>query len=103
MALIKAVIQKAASGALANYDSILKSVSGLVDYSVPYDLIAAMLRSFLNGDRWNVATYAVTGTGGNDWCFSINQNNYVMYPNYDTVNYARSLIRKLYNGEAVYP
>ncbi len=103
MAVIKGVVQKAASGAITNFDSVLNTVSGLIDYSIPYDLISMMIRSFLNGDKWNVATYAVTGTGGNDWCFSINSNNYVMYPNYGTVEYAQSLIYKLYNGEAVNP
>lgn len=104
MELIKAVLRKATStSALANYSAILDSVSGLVQTSMPYDVMSSMVQSFLNGDSWNIVSYAVSGSNGNEYCFSIGMNNYVMWPNYSMVSYAQSLIRQVYNGSWVSP
>ena len=104
MAVIKAVMQKLSSSSTwSNFNQILDSVGGLINTSMPYDTIAAFSQSVLGGESWNVSSYAVTGSNGMEYCFSTGQTAYVMYPNYGTVSYAQTLIRKLYNGEWVSP
>lgn len=50
--------------------------------------------------RWNVHSYAVTGSGGNNKTFSMpGTTAYVMYPNQATVAHASELIDMVLSGE----
>ena len=103
MALIRAILAKlTSSAAVSNFGQVMDSLGGLMRTSVPYDTIAALSQSTLEGG-WNVASYSVGGSGGMTYSFSIGQTAYVLYPDYGTVGYAQSLIRRLYNGEYVSP
>ena len=103
MAVIKAIINKAISPALLmNYSSILESVSGSFETSMPYDVIAGLVRDQLNsGGSWNIVSYSVDGTGDSQKPYSLSTNAYVMVPNYDTVNHAIELMNQVKNGETL--
>lgn len=103
MAVIKAIINKAISPALLmNYSSILESVSGSFETSMPYDVIAGLVRDQLNsGGSWNIVSYSVDGTGDSQKPYSLSTNAYVMIPNYDTVNHAIELMNQVKNGETL--
>lgn len=45
--------------------------------------------------------YAVTGYGGSEKPYSLGMNAYVMYPNRETVDYAKMLIDKVMSGEVL--
>ena len=104
MNLIKAVAQKAASGALvANFDAVMSAIGSSIISNMTYDMIASLSRSFINGDGWTVASYTLSGAGATEYCPSLGAANYVMWPDNGKVDYARNMIRRAYNGEKVSP
>ena len=90
LAVIEGVIKKAMSPALLqNYSKIMESVEGSFETSVPYDVIAGLVRKQLNeGGQWTVESYSVDGSGATKRPYSMSANAYVMVPNMDTVNTA---------------
>lgn len=95
MAVIDGVIKKALSPALLkNYTKILKSVEGSFETSIPYDLIAELVRDQLDqGGTWRVESYSVDGSGAKKKPYSMSSNTYVMVPDYDTVKTASDMIK----------
>ena len=52
--------------------------------------------------KWEIFTYAVTGTGGSNTTYSMpGFYAYVMYPNEESVQKAQGLINKVLSGEAI--
>lgn len=101
MAVIKGVINKALSTELLkNYTSVLESVEGSFETTVPYSLIAKIVREQLsNGGSWNIVSYSVDGTGDTQKPYSMSQNAYVMIPDESTVEHAKTLMAQVRNGE----
>ena len=101
MAVIKAVIEKAMSPSLLkNYASIMESVSGSFETSMPYDLIAELVRDQLDkGGSWNIVSYSVDGTGDSKIPYSMSTTAYVMVPDQSTVDTAIAMINQVKNGE----
>lgn len=103
MAVIKGVINKLMSvEVLKNYSSLLHAVEGSFETSVPYDLIAQLVRDQLSsGDGWNVVTYSVDGSGSSQRTYSQGYKAYVMIPNQETVDTAKALMQQVRDGEIV--
>lgn len=104
MAVIKGMIQKMSSGALlTNYGQILDSMGGYFRTNVSQEELAAVVKMQLNDmSEWNIQTYAVSGVGTNDYCYSRpNKKSYVMIPNEATVAHARTLIQMVMEGESL--
>ncbi len=103
MAVIQGVINKALSPEiLKNYNSLLSAVEGNFETSVPYNMVASLVRDQLNhGGDWNIVTYSVNGTGGYEIPYSMSQYAYVMYPDESTVAVAKDLIQQVYDGKVI--
>ena len=103
MAFIKGVINKALStDMLLNFNSVLNSVEGCFETSMPYEVISALVRDQIEtGADWNVVTYAVTGSGNSAIPYSMNFEVYVMDPDMETVEIAKDLIQKAFDGEVL--
>ena len=101
MAVIQAVIEKAMSPAiLTGYTDIMESVSGNFETSMPYDLIAEIVRDQLdNGGSWNVVNTSVDGTGDTRRPYSLSTGAYVMIPDQQTVDAAIAMMEQVKNGE----
>lgn len=101
LAVIEGVINKAMSTALlTNYSNVMESVEGCFETSVPYDVIASVVRKQLDqGGAWNIVSYSVDGTGASKRPYSMSTNAYVMVPNYDTVNTAISMMNQVKEGK----
>lgn len=101
MALIKGVINKALSPTLlTNFDEILLSVAGSFEGSMPYEVLAGLVREQLSeGGGWNIVSYSVDGSGASKKPYSLSTNAYVMVPNQDTVNTAIYMMEQVKNGE----
>jgi len=101
MAVIKAVINKAMSPAiLSNYTELLESVAGNFETSMPYDMIAELVRDQLNkGGSWNIVSCSVNGTGDMRVPYSMSETAYVMIPDQSTVDAAKAKIDMVYQGE----
>lgn len=100
MAVIKAVIDKAMSPAiLTGYTELMESVAGNFETSMPYDLIAELVRDQLeNGGSWNIVSTSVTGSDSSGYTYSAG-NAYVMVPDQATVDAAIAKINQVKNGE----
>ncbi len=94
MAVIRAVIQKAASPAiLTGYADILDSVQDYMQTNVPYTLLAELVREQLeSGASWEISTYSVDGTGDTQIPYSMSSSVYVMVPDTATVEHAKELL-----------
>lgn len=103
MAVIRGVVKKALSPEiLTSYSSILSSLDGCFGTNITYEEIAQILQQQLsNGGDWTIVSYSVDGTGATEKPYSMSQKAYVMVPNYDTVDKAKSLMEKVRNGEVV--
>ena len=101
MAVIKAVINKAMSPAiLSNYSELMESVAGNFETSMPYDMIADLVRDMLDkGGSWNIVSCSVNGTGDMRVPYSMSQTAYVMIPDQSTVDAAVAKMNQVYNGE----
>lgn len=105
MAVIQAVIDKALSPALLkNYTQVLDAATGAFETSMPMEIIGAITAEQLKeGGKWNVTTCSADGTGDNQTPYSLDFSTYVMHPNYETVEHAKTQIQKVLNGEIVTP
>lgn len=100
MAVIEAVFQKAMSPSiLKSYLSILDSVQGCIDTSVPYDVLADLVRQQLeSGAAWNIESFSVNGSDAHSTTYSMNQDLYVMIPDESTVQQAKEKLAALGNA-----
>jgi len=103
MAVIQGVLKKVLSPALLqNYVSVLNAVEGSFKTDVPMDLIGALVARQLNsGGQWSVVTYSVDGKSEYRVPYSLSFEASVMIPDYDTVDHAKELLQKAYNGKIV--
>ena len=101
MEVIKAVINKAMSPAiLTGYADLMESVSGNFETSMPYEMIAELVREQLdNGGSWNIVSTSVTGTGDTRVPYSLSTGAYVMIPDQESVDAAIAKINQVKNGE----
>ena len=103
MKVIAAIVTKMTSGTtiISNYTSILESVSGMFTTNITSDEIGKLVKMQLTDmAKWNIQSYAVTGTGGSQKTYSMpGTNAYVMYPNEKTVDHASKLIEKVMAGD----
>ena len=110
MKIIKAVIQKLASGAIiSNYADILASLQGMFVTDIGMNDISELVKMQLNDlASWNVQTYAVTGVNGEDRTYTGGHAS-VMYVDQGMVDYASELIDRVIAGDiltdqdAIYP
>ena len=103
MAVIRAVVNKALSPEiLTKYSSLLSTLDGCFGTNITYEEIAELLQDQLaNGGNWTIVSYSVDGTGATEKPYSMSQKAYVMVPDYNTVDKAKSLMEKVRNGEVV--
>lgn len=99
MAVIKAMINKMMSkDMLLNYTSVLNAVSASMATDMSYDEISSLVKMQLDSmPSWDIQSYSVDGTGDNLPCFSLSFPNYVMIPDENTLNQAKSYIKDIYN------
>lgn len=103
MEVIRGVVKKTLSPEiLTSYSSILSSLDGCFGTNITYEEIAQILQQQLtNGGDWTIVSYSVNGTGATEKPYSMSQKAYVMVPDYNTVDKAKSLMEKVRNGEVV--
>lgn len=102
MELIKGVINKMQTPAvLNNFTGIMNTVSGNVQTSISMDQLAALCRMQLDtGASWTVDTYAVSASGGYEYCYSYKGTKlYVAYLNWNSVREASNLMRNVMAGQ----
>lgn len=100
MKVIQGIIDKATSpDILKTYLSLLDSISGCFETSIPYDVISSLVKEQLDkGGSWQVLSYSTDGTGDTQQPYSMSQKAYVMVPDQTTVDKAKSLMQKVRQG-----
>ncbi len=102
MTVIKGIINKITSPALLkNYQKVLNALPNSFLTNITFDQVKALVRAQQkDGTSWHVTSYAVTGTGGSDYCYSWpGMQLYVTRPDVDSVGLAKTLIDQVMNGE----
>ena len=103
MKVIKAVIDKLSSSKtlIANYSDILKSLEGMFETSFTPEEISNLVKMQMEDmSPWNIQSFAVDGKGGYAETYSWKgQELYVTWPNVNTVNHAKNLVKRVLNGE----
>ena len=106
MAVIKGIVDKATSPQiLKTYDKVLKAVEGHVLTNMPYEDISALVKMQLKDmSSWDITSYAVSGYGDMQPCASMpGWDLWVMQPDDDTVDAAKTMIQQVLNGEVPTP
>ena len=103
MAVIQGVINKVLSPEiLKNYTSVLEAVEGNFETTVPYELVAELVRGQLEkGGSWDIITYSADGRGDSQIPYSMSVYAYVMIPDQDTVDRAKNMIQAMENNETI--
>ena len=102
MEVIKAVINKMTSPSiLAKYGEILDEVADCVMTDIPSNVIYDLVKYKLSNDvTWTIDSYTVTGTGKHTTTYSMPGTTcYVMIPNDQDVENAKSLIESVLDEE----
>lgn len=83
---------------LKNYNAILNSIYNLYTTDIPIEFVTDNIKSTLeNGNKYQIETQSVNGTDSTNKVHLGTVTDYVMEPNYDTVNEAKSKIIKIMN------
>ena len=104
MEVLEEIINKLASGTIiTRYAQIIESVEGMFTLGFTNEEISQLVKMQLSDmASWDIKNYTVTGTGTSKETYSMpGQKVYVTIPNYDTVEHAKSLIEKVFDGELV--
>ena len=100
MLVIKATIEKLESSEmLKNYAGIMDDMDGSFQTDMTKEDIGYLVQSTLADSDWKILTYSVSGSDSTQVCFSLGQDAYVMVPNNSDVDYAKTIINKVLNGE----
>ena len=101
MAVIKAIVNKATSSQiLSSYADLLKAIEGCFITNMHYEDMSALVKMQLRDmTGWNIVSYAVSGEGDFDYCATFDMDLWVMQPDEDTVEVAKTLVQQVLNGE----
>lgn len=103
MAVIQAIIKKAASGAiLTHYGDILESMGSCFGTNLTNEEASNLVKMQLSDmASWNIKSFSVAGDGNgkSTYCYSIpGQKVYVLPQNTSYVDHAKTLIDKVFDG-----
>ena len=101
--VIRGVINKVISPEfLVRYSSLLTAVEGSFEMTVPYDLIASLVRRQLDeGGDWNIVSYSVGGEGTHEVSPALGETVYMTIPDEATVQTAKDMMAQVFNGEVI--
>ena len=106
MQVITGMIRRLTTGnLLTNYKTVMSNLEGMFTTSMPAATMSRLIRMQLTDlARWEVYTYAVTGSNGQATTWSTGRTKvYVMYPDEATVTRASSLMKQVLRGERLSP
>ena len=97
MAVIKAIVEKVeSSDMLKNYSSVMDSLAGTFQTDMSKDEVGDIVQQMLEDMKsWNIYSFSVSGSDGEDVCSSMGAVGYVMYPYESDVEFGKQLIQKV--------
>jgi len=103
-AVIEAVIRKLASNAIiAKYDALLNAVSGKFQTNLETNEITSLAKLQLEKmPKWTVKSISLNGSDSSNYTYTYSSGKlYVMEPNLESINDAKTTINKILNNETV--
>lgn len=109
MRIIQAAINKVLSPQiLTSFNALLDATEGSFETSMPYDLIASLIREQLKSNpQWEILRYSVDGTGDSAVPFTFMMLDgkpmwlYVMHPDETTVGIAKDLMNAMWEDQVI--
>lgn len=104
MAAIKALVNKLTSVTLlTNYSDIMDSMDGMFSTALSASEISSLVKMQLSDNSsWNIETFTVTGSNAKTTTYSMpTLKSFVIIPDETSVQYAKSLIQKVFDGETL--
>lgn len=100
-ALIEAALRKVTNKSIiTKYTSLLNSIDGKYQTNMDYKKITSLIKMQLNDmSNWTVTSYSLTGTDSSNYTYTYNQLLYVMEPDEDSIEEAKSLIKDILANE----
>lgn len=100
-AVIEALIRKASSKTIiTKYNSLLNAIDGKYQTNMSMKKITSLIKMQLNDmPTWTVNSYSLTGSDANDYTYTYNQLLYVMKPDEESIEEAKSLIQSILNND----
>ncbi len=101
IALIEGVIKKMTTSPaiLTNFSSLMKSMEGSFETTIPYNVIAGIVSNQLaTMPTWKIHTYAVTGTEASRIPYSMSTKQFVWLPHTASVNLAKQKMQTIRDG-----
>ncbi len=97
--VIEAIMKKISQdkNIMSEYTDILESLEGCFQTNIEQDKVSSLIKEQLQDlDKWNVSSYSLTGTDSNNTTYSMgNQKSYVMVPNQNSVEQAKTKIKTI--------
>lgn len=104
MAVIQAIIKKSlSSDLLLNYADVMDSIAGSFQTNMSDGMIGGLVKQQIeSGKGWNIVSYQTTGSGSKKTCYSSRKKRtYVMIPDYDTVEQAKTMMQQVKDGDVI--
>ena len=102
MRIIKATVEKLqSSDMLKNYSGVMEEMKGSFQTDMEKGDVGYLVQSTIEDSSWEVLTYSVGGNDSTKNCYSLGSEAYVMVPNEDDIDYAKTLINKIMSDEVV--
>ncbi len=91
--------QMASAGTITNYSNVLDAVSSLYTTNLSRDMITDIANETINGASWTFEQQSVTGYDSRGYVHMGTVQDYVMYPDEDSVNEAINNIKRIKAGK----
>ena len=101
-ALVEALLRKCTNKSIImKYNNLLNSLKSSFITNMPSNSLTSLIKKQMNdGGKWNVSSIAVDGSNGMEYTYSYRSGKlYVMIPNQQTVNDAKSKIQAVFDGK----
>lgn len=101
--VLMAVANKALSPAMiVNYSCLIDALGGALETDLSDEEIQALIHYQIdNGGNWTFITTTLDGTGSTEFCAELGDNAYVTIPNDASVQFARTQIQEVLEGQQV--
>lgn len=101
--VLMAVANKALSPAvIVNYSRLMDALGGALETDLSDEEIQALIHNQIdNGGNWTFITTTLDGTGSTEFCAELGDKAYVTIPNEESVQFARTQIQEVLEGQQV--
>lgn len=101
---MEAMFRKCTSSSIiTRYNSLLKSVKGSFVTNMPSERLTSLIKMQIeDNSKWSITSISLDGVNAREYTYSYSGGTlYVMKPTQSTIDNAKALIKKVYDGEVL--